>query len=792
MSSASSKAPPPSPNKLSSESLVAMAESMGEDDALRFLASERPWLHNGSEIFAATQAKKSRLVRELAIRITSQRSLKKNSLDWRSESGLTALAVAASQGPSGTDSLLALLEHGADPSALQKKAPASFWRGALRQTARGLSVMDFAASSNACESIAALARKAPQLVLAAGLGGMLPLAHAARKGNVGAIRVLTREGSAWAMDDAGLSAVAHACAAGHPEALAELLAHDPGAMPEWLSAPFERSPMALAISEGRSTRCVDVLIAHASRFHRISAEILQAYDPSADTGLALAAACGATRIFDALLEPTLAAARSDEMRIAVLKRCVEPSSEFCKAASASCSEIDHGGKSAIAHAVRIAAKVPKPPARDYPWHPGFGRGPSPEEAKSTRYFLSGMAHCLRSGSSGKELSASVAAFMASTPASVLSQACGQRMAAGAGTLLHALAARGLVEEFDSVWKLAGSSAIFELDNHGWTPFFVAAAHGHAELCSFVMKRLGKRRDPIEELEDIHGRSPLLVAIERGHLGVASVLLSESSRGAAILGRACSLVGKTPLMAACAGGNESLVETLVQLAGLGPPDFAATDLWGNTPLHAAVAARRPKGVAASASRSNPNRANAMGESPLHLACQLGFVEAIALLSPLAKGSVYPDHSGLGPVDICALREHGPEALAIVAQWVDPRIPVIPTPCHGVSGLASSARNAAALARLVGREEAADVLDAISLGWKSGIYPPKLAIPVEPAAAAAAADGFEAAVLGKSSPPAASSLKEAARIARLRMGLAASLEAPPARKSTISRSSAQKIR
>lgn len=188
-----------------------MIDSISEDDALLFLEKTPAWLHNGIEIFAATQRMKSRLVRELARRIQSQRSGKtKTPLDWRSDLGITALMAAAGQGPAGTDSVLALLEHGADPSLFQIESPASFWRGgAFRKPARGFSSMDFAASSNACRSISSLAQAAPELISTPGSGGLLPIARAAKKGNVGAIRLLKANDSAGAagVDNSGFGPV---------------------------------------------------------------------------------------------------------------------------------------------------------------------------------------------------------------------------------------------------------------------------------------------------------------------------------------------------------------------------------------------------------------------------------------------------------------------------------------------------------------------------------------------------------------------------------------------------------
>lgn len=772
-----------------------MIDSISEDDALLFLKKTPAWLHNGIEIFAATQRMKSRLVRELARRIQSQCSGKtKTPLDWRSDLGITALMAAAGQGPAGTDSVLALLEHGADPSLVQLESPASFWRGgAFRKPARGFPSMDFAASSNACRSITLLAQKAPELISTPGSGGLLPIARAAKKGNVGAIRLLKESDSAWAMDDAGFSAIAHACSQGHSASLAELLEQDPGTLSQWLAAPFELSPMALAIGQGRSEKCVDVLIGHASQFPQIAGYILWAHTPREDSGLALAASCGATRVFDALLEPTLAAARSDELRLEVLKRCLSPSSDHCATASSVSLERDLGGRAAIAHVTRIVAKIPTPPKHHYPWHRDLEREPSLNETKAARKFLAEMAQRLRSSSAGNDLSAQVASLMASTPNSILIHACGLKMITGSMTLLHALAQHGLVEPFEAAWLLAGPSAIFELDTRGWTPFCVAAAHGHGALCSLVMKRARQSMGPIEAMEDIHGRSPLLVALEQRHFGVASVLLSESARAPAILGRAASLVGKTPLMAASASGDLKMIHLLIEKAGLGASDFSAVDLCGNTALHAAVAATRPEAIAMLASQCDPNRANGLGESALHLACKLGFVQAIELLAPLAESAAGVDNSGFGPVETCAMREGPAYALATVAKWIDPRRPIMPKACHAVSGLAQIIPNSSTLARLAGRDSAADILDAVALGWESGVYPPTRPLPALPPVREASAAVEPSHVLPEGPLSAESSidnsraLKESARIALMKMSKASSSESKVARKSMTARSS-----
>lgn len=112
------------------------------------------------------------------------------------------------------------------------------------------------------------------------------------------------------------------------------------------------------------------------------------------------------------------------------------------------------------------------------------------------------------------------------------------------------------------------------DNHGRTPLWWAAQHGHTSLIRVLVAR-----GSVLDLQDKYGKTPLSRAAEKGHEGAVALLLE---RGAKV----CSKDGRnwTPLLLAARQGHSNVVEIL---ANSGASIEAKDSTHGRTPLWWAV-------------------------------------------------------------------------------------------------------------------------------------------------------------------------------------------------------------
>lgn len=727
-------------SNIASATLIEIMDALGEDDALRFLASTAAWRHAGAEAFAAANHGFGRLLDQLAAAMQQQADgRKRRELNWVNHVGLTPLMAAAALGPAGLSCVQALVRHGADPRPRQMLSRDPLLPRWLF-SAQGDGALDMAAKSNAGFSIslilaAAADWGAPNPSLSPGRSGYLPIAEAALLGNVAAIRSLASPGSAWILGPSNLSAVGMSCiggrevgranGGGRPEALAEILSHDPGSREQWLLAPFEKSPMALAV-EGGSKACVDALLAHAAKHPELAREILRSHEPLEDSALALAASLGLELIFDALLDPTLASASSDSRRREILMLCERPSSAHCQARREQSERKSVHGIIGIQKSIGLARMAFEPQAIT---------ASLPASAASQKFLVEALNVLWRISPNQKK-SPSLCALLNSVPPAVAALAC-VRTVAGGGTLLHAMAKKGLAQEFGQLFAISNSAGLMDpseamcLRNAmGQSPFFVAAAGGHADLCSMMMASSSGFNNKIEQRGDIHGRSPLMAALAAGRSDVAKLILSAPSRDSAALGRMPSLDGTTPLMAALSSGDPLVCHVLIELSGLCERDFVATDLAGNTPLHIAALSGSLPAVELALERCDPSLANANGDTALSLACKMGFPELIEALAPTSPLGPSP-MTGLRPIDICALKkDFCSSSLTAAGRWCDPRQPIAPGVSVASAGLAPFFADSASLALSSGCSEAARMIESMAIAWDQGELPPKAACESSP--------------------------------------------------------------
>eukprot|EP00057_Strongylocentrotus_purpuratus_P024854 XP_011679328.1 PREDICTED: ankyrin repeat domain-containing protein 27 [Strongylocentrotus purpuratus] len=127
------------------------------------------------------------------------------------------------------------------------------------------------------------------------------------------------------------------------------------------------------------------------------------------------------------------------------------------------------------------------------------------------------------------------------------------------------------------------------DNRGCTPMHAAAAYGHPEVISTLMRRGGE-----VNVTDYHGSTPLHLGCQRGHQDVTLLLLAKGS-----LVSIEDNDGNRPLHLCCANGHEECVKAL---------------LYSTRPSQ----------------RVSINATNTRGDTALHLASRWGYANIVSLL------------------------------------------------------------------------------------------------------------------------------------------------------------------
>ena len=152
---------------------------------------------------------------------------------------------------------------------------------------------------------------------------------------------------------------------------------------------------------------------------------------------------------------------------------------------------------------------------------------------------------------------------------------------GGRTGLMVAAEAGRVELLDTL--LAEGCALRDASALGWTALTYAAFAGNVD----ALRHLAARGLAVDE-PDVSGATPLSWAAAKGHAPAVRALLDLGADASA-----CDVHGRTALAHAAGGAGDPL--TIGALAGATSCDVNARDLFGRTPLIAAVLANRPHAV-----------------------------------------------------------------------------------------------------------------------------------------------------------------------------------------------------
>ena len=180
-----------------------------------------------------------------------------------------------------------------------------------------------------------------------------------------------------------------------------------------------------------------------------------------------------------------------------------------------------------------------------------------------------------------------------------------------------------------------------------------------------------------------GVSAILLALYHGHDGIAGSLarqageleffeaaaLGEGERVTALLATDPSLAeattpdGYRALGLAAFFGHEEVVALLARWCD---PDIPSRNAMRATPLHSAMATRRPDAAAGIARTllargADPNRQQEGGWTPLHAAAQSGDPELVALLLEHGADRAIVNDGGQTPLELALTKEH----IAVVA-------------------------------------------------------------------------------------------------------------------------------
>ena len=185
-------------------------------------------------------------------------------------------------------------------------------------------------------------------------------------------------------------------------------------------------------------------------------------------------------------------------------------------------------------------------------------------------------------------------------------------------------------------------------------------------------------DPSLTTAALDGVSAILLALYHGHEGVGRALAQQGGGGdffeAAALGdvdRVSELLAADPSLVdratpdgygalglAAYFGHERVVALLARWCDPNVPSRNAMQV---TPLHSAVASRRPEaaiGLARTllAQGADPNRRQQGGWTPLHAAAQSGDPELVALLLAHGARRDLANEAGETPADLASARQH----------------------------------------------------------------------------------------------------------------------------------------
>ena len=277
--------------------------------------------------------------------------------------------------------------------------------------------------------------------------------------------------------------------------------------------------------------------------------------------------------------------------------------------------------------------------------------------------------------------------------------------------LHAAAAGG---HLDVVEVLIAAGARFNaLDNAGESSLHVAAERGHAMVCrALVLTASYERWVGLEEPEggddvDESDADDILSAsyVRREYMLKQQRLFVNA--------RSWS-TGSTALEKASVLGHVAVVEELLKLSG----DSSAKNMWGRTPLHAAVNENRQAVVAAIVAHA-PDTVEIEDENwmtPMHLAARVGLVSLVELLLTAGADTEAMTKDGRTSLHLACERRFSEIVGALLAAdaYPDTETVLQQTPLH-FAAKAGAEGCVALLVEAGSPVDAVDCTDSTPLHW-----------------------------------------------------------------------------
>ncbi len=228
------------------------------------------------------------------------------------------------------------------------------------------------------------------------------------------------------------------------------------------------------------------------------------------------------------------------------------------------------------------------------------------------------------------------------------------------TTLHVAAARGHIDIVDLLLAGRGRAHLLERqDNQGRTALHHAAIQGHAPVAK---RLLGLRSEP-----DAAGYLPLHYAAVYDRLDVLSLLADASDKGVNDLQLVTSAGHNALHLAASRGATHTLGFLLDHGA-----DLNAVTPGGKTALHLAAASPWPtsSAIAVLLTRgATPDASDVSGQTPLHAAADAGNVDAVARLVAASHPDGPSPNERATPLALAIEGGHTAAAEALLAAGAD---------------------------------------------------------------------------------------------------------------------------
>ncbi|XP_067662472.1 uncharacterized protein [Haliotis asinina] len=214
---------------------------------------------------------------------------------------------------------------------------------------------------------------------------------------------------------------------------------------------------------------------------------------------------------------------------------------------------------------------------------------------------------------------------------------------------------GSMDNISRLNVLVRCSNVMEMtDDHGNTPFHIAAKTGSTRAIEYLLKH--DKKDCVK-LKNSDGDTPLHVASYHGHSAVVRLLSPNFEKDVA------NNLGDTPLHLSCISAQRESVLTLLSAN----PNVNTENNYGDTPLHMAVHSCwiTPNAKLSDTIRiiqhllpyaADPCCQNINGNTPLHVACSLGKIEIVASLLSYYKDLSIMNRCGKTPLHVACECNH----------------------------------------------------------------------------------------------------------------------------------------